>query len=320
MSLDRAAKIAVEKCLNVSEYDRFLVLTDPYLYEIGFALWDAGRKRTKDNALLIIEPTGFHSAPLPEFVAEMMKLSTVIAAPTKFSISHTKARRDACASGARCATLPGITKEIMERTLDADYDYIARLSTILAEKLTNATTARVITGKNAELFLDLSGRKGFADTGLVHAPGDFSNLPAGEAYIAPLEDTAYGNLIINGAIFDTGRLNDDDWIMVTIDNGYITKLDGKNASKHIEKIFETHPKNATAVAELGIGTNPKAIVTGNPLEDEKAIGTVHIAFGDNASMGGKISDAEIHIDGIILNPTLYIDDELIIEKGNLFVK
>lgn len=320
MELERASKIVVEDCLNVRDDDRFLVVTDTILYDIGKVIFDAGVKRTKDCVILVIEPTGAHSAPLPGFVAEIMKLSTVIVAPTFYSISHTKARRDACKAGARCATMPGITKEIMARTLDADYSEIARLSKILADKLTSARYARVITDNAFELFLDLTGRVGYADTGLVHNPGDFSNLPAGEAYIAPVEYKAYGTLVINGAIFDSGRLAEDDKIIVTINDGYITKIDGKSAAKHLEDVLSRRNKEAYAVAELGIGTNHKAIVTGNILEDEKAIGTVHIAFGDNASMGGFIDNAGIHLDGIIIEPTLYIDDELVINKGKLLVK
>ena len=68
------------------------------------------------------------------------------------------------------------------------------------------------------------------------------------------------------------------------------------------------------VAELGIGTNDEAILSGVILEDEKLYGTVHVAFGTNTSFGGT-NKADCHYDGIILKPTLYLDDELIIDKG-----
>jgi leucyl aminopeptidase (aminopeptidase T) len=72
------------------------------------------------------------------------------------------------------------------------------------------------------------------------------------------------------------------------------------------------------VAELGIGTNDKALITGNVLEDEKAIGTVHIAFGDNKSMGGKIRVAS-HLDGVIMDPTVYVDGNLIMKDGKFLI-
>jgi len=318
--LRKSAEIAVSVCLNVSGSDRFLVLTDPILYDIGMLLWEAGRKRTEDAVLGVIAPTGAHSAPLPEFVGDLMKRATVIAAPTFYSISHTKARREACQAGARCATLPGITKEIMIRTLQADYNEIARISNALAERLTNAKEAVLCTGSGAELWMSLEGRKGYADTGIIHKPGDFSNLPAGEAYIAPVEGSSYGTLVINGAIFDTGKLAEDDYITVEIENGYIKEIKGGRSANHLEKIFSRYTKDARAVAELGIGTNPKAIITGNILEDEKVLGTVHIAFGDNGSMGGRITNAGIHLDGIIESPTLYVDSKTIIKDGELLLK
>ncbi|MFA6506421.1 MAG: hypothetical protein WCT14_09995, partial [Treponemataceae bacterium] len=70
------------------------------------------------------------------------------------------------------------------------------------------------------------------------------------------------------------------------------------------------------VAELGIGTNDKATLIGNLLEDEKVYGTVHLAFGSNATFGGTIS-AGVHIDGIMLNPTLTVDGRVIVRGGKV---
>ena len=78
-------------------------------------------------------------------------------------------------------------------------------------------------------------------------------------------------------------------------------------------------RNARNVAELGVGTNKQATLTGNVLEDEKVFGTVHIAFGDNSSMGGKVS-VESHLDGILLKPTLIIDGDTIIKDGEFQVR
>ena len=75
-------------------------------------------------------------------------------------------------------------------------------------------------------------------------------------------------------------------------------------------------KNETngTLCELGIGTNEAAILNGIILEDEKVYGTVHIAFGTNTSFGG-VNKAECHMDGIVLRPTLYLDDIKVIENG-----
>ncbi len=69
-----------------------------------------------------------------------------------------------------------------------------------------------------------------------------------------------------------------------------------------KQCWETTPGPGT-LAELGIGTNDRARVTGVILEDEKIYGTVHIALGSNDTFGGTVA-AGIHVDGIITRPRL----------------
>ena len=73
-----------------------------------------------------------------------------------------------------------------------------------------------------------------------------------------------------------------------------------------------------SLAELGIGTNPAATLTGNVLEDEKAIGTIHLAFGSSAGMGG-VNVASVHIDCVVLHPTVELDGERVLDDGRLLV-
>jgi leucyl aminopeptidase (aminopeptidase T) len=75
---------------------------------------------------------------------------------------------------------------------------------------------------------------------------------------------------------------------------------------------------ARNVAEFGIGTNPNAVLSGNILEDEKILGTIHVAFGSNNTFGGRVS-AGVHLDAVVMNPTVYIDGSLILDKGRLVV-
>ena len=86
----------------------------------------------------------------------------------------------------------------------------------------------------------------------------------------------------------------------------------------LRKMIAPYREAGRNIAELGIGTNEKAIVTGVVLEDEKAMGTVHVALGDNASMGGTVH-APIHLDGVVLKPTLMVDETVILEAGKLMI-
>ena len=73
------------------------------------------------------------------------------------------------------------------------------------------------------------------------------------------------------------------------------------------------------MAEFGIGTNDKAILSGLILEDEKVMGTIHIAFGDNKSMGGSVRVAS-HLDGLVREPTVWFDDTMIMERGKFTIE
>jgi leucyl aminopeptidase (aminopeptidase T) len=150
----------------------------------------------------------------------------------------------------------------------------------------------------------------------VHKPGDFSNLPAGEAYMAPVEGTAQGTIVIDGCIGETGILKKP--ITMTVKDGYVTGISGGAQVKILKRAISGLGKQARNIAELGIGTNHRARVVGSSLEDEKVLGTVHIAIGDNASMGGKVSVAS-HLDAILLKPTLTIDRRTIMRDGHLII-
>jgi leucyl aminopeptidase (aminopeptidase T) len=205
----------------------------------------------------------------------------------------------------------------MVRTLRADYYEIARRSKKIAEILTQGSKVRITTAIGMDVTLDIRGREGHADTGLNHNPGDFSNLPAGEGYIAPVEGKSEGAVVIDGSMAGIGKLK-DEVIRAVIKDGFATEISGGEAAEKLLSLIEPFGKLAFNVAELGIGTNDKAQVTGNVLEDEKIMGTVHIAFGDNKSMGGGVRVAS-HLDGVIMQPTVYVDDKLIMRDGELVI-
>ena len=76
--------------------------------------------------------------------------------------------------------------------------------------------------------------------------------------------------------------------------------------------------DGTNVAELGIGTNEKAILSGEILEDEKLLGTVHVAFGASAAIGGTVQ-VPVHLDCLVMKPDVAVDDEPVVRDGALLV-
>lgn len=312
--LKKSAEIAVNNCMGVKKGERVLVITDEPLRKIGFVLWKAAKEAASEAMLLEIIPRKSNGEEPPPPVEEFMKNFDIILIPTSRSMTHTKARRDACESGARIATLPNILEDTMKRTLSADYHKISERSKKLAEALQGAKTVRVTTSFGTDITMSVETRNWEIDDGLYLNPGNFGNLPAGEVYIAPLEGKANGVIVVDGAMAGLGVMKKP--LRLVIKDGYATDISGDEKAEKLKKMIEPFGKPATNLAELGIGTNDKAIICGSVLEDEKVLGTVHMAIGDNKSMGGSVS-VQSHLDGILSKPTLQIDGKIIMEEGKL---
>jgi len=315
--LKKAAVIALRDCMAVKEGEKVLIITDEPARKIGYALWEGARDMGAKAILTeIITPKSNGEEP-PLLVAKLMKEVDVVLIPTSKSLSHTDSRREASKAGVRIATLPGITEDMMIRTLNADYKEIARKSDIIADIITKASNIKITTEIGTDINLAVEGREGHSDTGLNYEPGDFSNLPAGEAYVAPMEGLSEGVIVFDGSMAGVGILK-DEVIRVRVEKGYATEITGGPGAEKLYSIMEPFGKLAFNLAELGVGTHDKALITGVVLEDEKVIGTVHIAFGDNKSMGGTIRVAS-HLDGVITEPTVIADGETIMDKGKFLI-
>ncbi|GAB6138901.1 aminopeptidase [Halanaerobaculum tunisiense] len=314
--LQSAVEIVLKDCLAVESSEQVLLVVDKPLTKIGELLFTTAQEIGADVVLTKMLPRDNHGQEPPEMIAEAMKQADVVIMPTSKSLSHTQARIEANQAGARAVTLPGITEEIMQRTLTADYEKIKARSLQLAKRLSQAQEARVTAANGTDITMSLKTREGHPDTGIYHHQGDFGNLPAGEAYIAPLEGTATGKFVIDGSLVldEVGT----EEIELTVAEGYVTEIKGARAAKKLKEKIKLYGQEALNIAELGVGTNDQARISGNILEDEKVMGTIHIAIGDNSAMGGEVSVAS-HLDGIIKKPNLELDEEVVMENGKLLI-
>jgi leucyl aminopeptidase (aminopeptidase T) len=316
-ALEKAAQVAIKECLAVQAGERVLVVTDENKRRIGRLFWEAAKEAGAEAMLVEMIPRKTHAEEPPRPVAEMMKQVDVVIAPTTKSLSHTQARKEACEAGARVATLPGITEEIMARGLRADYQRIKARSENLAPYLTRSKRIRVTSPAGTDLTFSVDGRAALADTGIIHNPGGFGNLPAGEVYIAPVEGTAEGVLVFDGCVAQSGILRKP--VICEMRKGYAVRIHGSQAARSLVTLIEPFGKPARNLAEFGIGTNDKAKLSGHILEDEKVLGTVHFALGDNHTFGGKVA-VPSHLDGILLDPTVLLDGKLIMERGKFAIR
>jgi leucyl aminopeptidase (aminopeptidase T) len=309
---ERAAKQALGTCLGLRAHETLLVLADTPLAELARAIAAHGRELAKEVVYLEYSPRQRNGEEPPPPVPAVMQLVEAVLAITSRSITHTKARREATAAGARVATMPGITEEMLVRTMSADYEAIAAKTRYVAQLLTQARLARVTTPAGTDITLPIAGIQAIASTGLIREKGQWGNLPSGEAYLMPEEGKAQGVIVVDGALAGIGMLEEP--VRVVVENGLATAIEGGAQAREFARQMAEAGPGARNVAELGVGTNPAARLTGRILEDEKVLGTVHIAFGNNVSMGGTV-DVPFHVDGILLAPTLFLDGEPLLVDG-----
>ncbi len=313
--LKKASVTAIRDCMGTQKDESVLVISDFNKREIGLSLFETARELGHKSLYIEMAPLKINGEEPSAEIADMMKRFSVVLIPTTTSLTHTKARREASAQGVRVATFPNITKEIMIRGLTADYHKITALCRKVKEKLETGTHIRITTKLGTDISFSIAGRKIYESKGLFHAPGESGNLPTGETYLAPLEGTANGTFVVDGSMASLGKITKTP-LVFQVKNGVAESITGGKFASRLNKMLDGVGPLARSIAEFGIGTNEKVQISGIVLEDEKVLGTVHIAVGNNKSMGGEI-DVPIHLDGVIRKPDVYLDGTLIMKKGKL---
>ena len=311
--LTKAVSAVVRDCLGVRPNEELLVVCNPATRGMGEAMRAEAEAVGAEAVLAVMSERASHAGEPPATIAEAMIAADVLLAPTVQSLSHTAARKRATESGTRTATLPGATEEMLARVMSDDMAELRRRGGRVAELLDRGSEARITCDHGSDLRLGLQGRVAIPDAGELTHEGAFGNLPCGEGFISPA--TAEGILIVDGSIAGVGLVSEP--VRLTVEGGHLTDATGPEGEQLMALLTE-HGPDGTNVAELGIGTNSKAILTGNILEDEKIIGTAHVAFGASAAIGGNVQ-VPVHLDVVSLRPEVTIDGTPVVLEGRLLV-
>ncbi len=311
LELLEGAMSACKQNLAVKECENVVVVADSEMVVYGETFVYAAEMLGADATLVLMKDRGRHGAEPPKPVAAAMEVADVFILTTTHSLSHTEARRRATERGGRGASLPGVTKQMFLEPMMADYQYVKRLTEAVASVMDKGREVRLTSPSGTDLTLSLDGRVAMRDDGDYTRPGLWGNLPAGEACIAPVESDGEGILVLD-FIGGAGSSR------ITVKGGRAVSFKGDEA-KRLEGRLREVGDCAFQVAELGVGTNPRARLVGNVLEDEKVMGTVHVAFGDNASFPGGENRCGIHVDLIVLKPTMVVDGVEVMREGVLLV-
>jgi len=308
----KAYQTVVRKCLALKKYESCLIVADRNKTGIAKALFDAAASITPKTTLILTNIGKNDGEEPAHYVAKEMKKYDVLILATTRSLTHTKARRDATRKGARIASMPNITEHAM-RCIDVDYKSMHKVGARLAGLLSKADNVRVTTPAGTDLEMSLRGVWIDLSDGLFTEKGAYGNLPDGEVCMMPVFGTANGVFVVDGSMLNRKV---DKPVKIVVEDGFASQITGGTLATELIRLLREHGKDAHNVAELGIGINPKARITGNILEDEKALGTAHIALGNNVSFGGKIN-VPVHVDCVMRNPTIYADGKVIVKAGKL---
>ncbi len=203
---------------------------------------------------------------------------------------------------------PGVT---------TDYEVVRRNALAVDALLERAHEVRFITVEGSDVTMKLCGRKGKAQTGFADQPGRFSGLPDGESTVAPLEGSTQGHIANPYLIDKIGQVVEP--LRMEIKDGWITGVSGGNQAQELLDLFEKSDPNARRFAsQFALGMNPDCRIFPNAKEVSKKLGTLHVAIGDNISLGGTVQSG-VHMDVVILNPTVWLDGKIVLDNGKLFI-
>ncbi len=317
VSLQESVRNLVRSCARVQPGERVCIAADTKTMPIAMAIMEAVKEAGAEPVVVTMLPRHAHGNEPPGIVAAAMKAANVVIQPVTYAMTHTDATQDALRAGARVLVLRGITEDIMTHgAMLADYNQVDRLTREVARLMTGAKTARVRTPAGTDLTMSLEGRGAVALTGRVGGPGTFAAMPDGEAAISPIEGTTEGTLVIDHTMDNLGLL--DQPIRMTVRQGRVVEISGGTSAQQLRELIAGSDEHATNIAEFAIGTNDRARLIGSMTEDKKYRGSVHVAIGDNHVIGGVVV-SELHLDGLLLRPTVELDGTRVVEDGRLLV-
>jgi leucyl aminopeptidase (aminopeptidase T) len=321
----KSAITVIDTCMDLRRGENILIVCDSTTTEVGQALHNAASLRS-DRVLLIVMPKGRHHGDEPPSpVANLMRQQQVVIAPTRYSLTHTKAVRQAIKDGARVATMPGMTVEMFtEGGMSADFNIIKKNIGEMNAVLRRKRIVNVKSESGTNVTFEVGWREWkLDDNGICNRPRMLTNLPAGKVFTLPREGSMNGTVVIDGS-WDSALV--DEPVVLQIENGLVVDVKGGTAAAQIRQTFgeaarrlkSKDQENVWTMAEFGFGMNPNARLIGSVLEDEKRLGTAYFSIGDNTTLGGTAA-VGIQISGVLASPSIWLDETPLLENGKFVV-
>jgi leucyl aminopeptidase (aminopeptidase T) len=318
----------IHTCMALQHGEKILVVVDEPLSYVRDALLHEAAKASPSELWSFtfphaMRPFSEYPPPVLMIAAQMDVVILLLASLDlqKEMPAWVAGRASILQGQARFAAGAFIDQSVLDNELSADYHQIAASTQALANWLRGSSTVHITTPLGTDLTLSTAGREWKVDTGILSSKGVYGNLPAGEVYIAPIEESADGILVVDKSL--PGLVLSEP-VRLVFEKGRVVKIEGGAGAEQLRQAIDSGEKKpngegSRVIAELGIGTNPKARLQGNLMTDEKVAGTIHVAIGRNDFLGGKTL-APIHIDGVVSQPTVWVDGKVLIDKGRYLLE
>jgi len=310
--LARGARRLVEVNGRVAEGEPVVIVTDPTLERYAALVAEAARSRGAVVTTCLIPVRRQDGEEPPDPVARAMAEAKVIFSPVSISITHTRAMRAALEAGARAILMTAYSDEILTSPalLETDFQAQAPVCHKIGDAFTDGSQLRLTSPKGTDLTFSIEGRTANVLTNIPD-PGQLAPVPDIEVNVVPVTGSAKGRLIADASVPYLGIGILEEPVVCTMEDGYITRMEGGAEADRIRAYLSSFgDRNCFNVAELGVGLNPNARLTGEMLEDEGVLGTIHIGIGTSHTLGGEIV-APTHYDLLMWKPTIEVDGRVI---------
>lgn len=309
------AERVVRDYLGVQPGERFTIVVDDRTdREIPDELARVAQELGADPVLVTIAHRNRSGAEPPAPAAAAMAAADVVLCAASTSLYHTAAKAVAQRAGVRGDfNAPYRADAWRNGAMTADFVAIRRRAERLAELWRGTRVVRVTSPAGTDLVANVEGREPKAWlTGICRNPGEVSALPGGEVSLPPLEGTATGVVVWERVASDLGAL--DGPVTIVVRDGRAVTFAGGRSADRLRRIVEA-TVDADNIGEIGIGLNPAARIEDEITEAKKTFGTVHIALGDSANEYGGLVECEVHLDGLVMEPTVEFDGVPVVVAG-----
>ncbi|KDE58754.1 hypothetical protein EL22_02665 [Halostagnicola sp. A56] len=309
------ANIIANRIANVEPGEHVLIVGDWQSGAVTERLAAAVHTLNAEASVALMEPREYDGNEPPETVAAAMsEADVIILVPTR-AIAHSAAANRSLEEGARVVAMGKLSlEELRADGLRTDFEELAPKVREMGHLLSSAETARLTAANGTDVTFALGGREGNGLTCTVAEPGDFTVAYCAEADITPVAEGTNGRIVFDGSIPNLGIGMLEDNIVVEIEDGNVTCIDGGQEARKVERIWAEYDDPAVRqAAELAVGMNPRCTeLNGGFLNDHGVFGTVHVGFGTSSNLGGE-NRTPLHFDITLQSATLELDGETVLQ-------